>query len=110
MQDTELEVRYEENGTTVCLANGLLRLEFDRATGRWLALMDASDGATLLHAGDLLSPLLLTVGGRTTATRNINQLFSVADAETIGLRWRLESCTFRPEGERGWLVVRLREG
>jgi hypothetical protein len=133
----ESPVTCEESGGILRLGNGLLTLQFDRTTGRWLALTDESDGATLLHNGDLLSPLLLTVGGTTTATRNINQLFAVADAETVGLHWQVESCEFRSEeagdvspqraqrftegkqgeagetsleGEGGSLVVRLREG
>ncbi len=98
-------------GTNIRLGNDLITLQFDRATGRWLSLTDESDGAALLHAGDLLSPLLLTVGGRTTATRNCNQIFAVADAETVGLHWKLESCALHPEEAGGGrFTARLREG
>ena len=87
------DVVYAESGAHVSLENGLIALRFDRATGRWLSLRHKQDDAELLHAGDLLSPLLLAdVGGRATATRDINQLFSVADTQTVGLNWQCQAC------------------
>ena len=104
------DVVYAESGAHVSLENGLIALRFDRATGRWLSLRHKQDDAELLHAGDLLSPLLLTVGGRATATRDINQLFSVADTQTVGLNWQCQACVCRPDEEGGWLVMQLQEG
>lgn len=93
-------------GPSCILRSSGFELLFDATSGRWESLTDRRDARAILHSGHLLSPLLLTVGGRTIVSRGYNQLFSVADAETVGLRWQLAAV--EPSGDR--VVVRLREG
>lgn len=102
-------MKKSDNDATLRLTNGLVLLEVDKATGRWLSLTDESDGTKLMHAGELLSPLVLTVNGRTLGTRGFNQMFTLSDAETVGLKWICEGVRLYREGDRQWCVARLSE-
>lgn len=98
-------------GHTLKFENDRIGLAFERATGRWVSLADKSDGTELMCAGEQITPILLSVDGRTGGSRGYAQMFTVLDAETVGLRWELEGYEGEPgEEERSWLVVRLREG
>src|SRR5579862_3470597 len=93
----------DDDDLTIRFGNEFVTLQFDRETGRWLTLTDQRDGEIVMRAGDLISPILLTVGGRTQASRGFNQFFSVIDAETIGLRWRLDGYACESDAESAWL-------
>lgn len=110
MKENTLEMMKNDDQANVRLSNGLISLEFDKATGRWLSLADESDGTTLMQAGELLSPLLLTVNGRTLGTRGFNQMFTLADAETVGLKWVCEKVAIESGAEGMGCAVVLFEG
>lgn len=99
-----------EDGALARLGNGLITLEFDKATGHWLSLIDESDGVRVLHGGGTVSPLVLTVGGWTLGTRGFNQMFTATDTEEVGLHWKLEGLEVRREKGAAWVVARLSEG
>ncbi len=82
-------IAYHSTESTLSFSNGVVELRFCPRTGRWLSLHDASDGAVLLSGGEHQASVLLTVGGRTTATRGRRQWHSLIDAETIGTRAKL---------------------
>lgn len=105
---------YRPTESTLSFSNGVVELRFCPQTGRWLSLHDARDGATLLSGGERQATVLLTVGGRTTATRDRRQWRSLIDTETVGTRSRLVGTEVdrRPgaRGESATLTLRTRDG
>lgn len=94
-----------EKDGRILFGDGTLELSFDRATGRWIGLRDAATGAGLLHGGAAQAPLVITVGGVTTATKARHHTVSVVDAETCGAR---AACTgFRGEERPGAVTLVL---
>src|SRR5205823_12414410 len=68
------------------------------------------DGAKILQSGELTSPVLLFVNGRTQTTRGYGQMFTLTDMDTVGLHWSCESIGEEQEGDNQRLRMRLREG
>src|SRR5579862_2478457 len=94
MGATDSEVTLQQIEDTLRFNNGLVELRFDRSNGTWRELIDCRDDRAVLHGGGIDAPVLLSVGGRTQASRGYNQIFTVADTETIGLHWQFEGADF----------------
>jgi glycosidase len=105
----ERDVYYRREGDSLHFGNDLLELQIDAATGRWRSLTDLRDNRTVMHGGELVSPILLTTNGRTQGSRGYGQMFTLADVETVGLHWRLEAIE-GPNEKDGSLRVKLAEG
>jgi glycosidase len=103
-------VYFQQLDETLHFGNDLLELRIDQATGRWRELIDRRDGEQVLYAGETQAPILLSVGGHTQVRRGYNQIFTVADAETIGLHWQFEGADFVAGDSASWLTVQLQEG
>src|SRR5512136_2382932 len=94
-----------EKDGRVLFGDGSLELSFDRSSGRWLGMRDAKTGREVLRGGAGQAPLVITVGGVTTATKARHHAVSVVDAETIGAR---AACTgYRCEEGRGRVALVL---
>jgi glycosidase len=74
---------FEKDGK-VHFSDERLELAFDRKTGRWLSLRDTVTGGEVLREGAHQAPVVLTVGGVSTATRARGQVPSVVDAAPVG--------------------------
>src|SRR5579884_1893458 len=109
MQAVSEEITLEQQGDIARFGNDRIVLEIERATGRWRSLTDRSDGAAVLRSGDLSSPILLTINGRTQTTRGYNQMFTLTDTETVGLHWKCEGISCREGEDCRWLVTHLSE-
>ncbi|MDX1933608.1 MAG: alpha-amylase family glycosyl hydrolase [Capsulimonadales bacterium] len=89
--------------------NDRLTLEFDTVTGHWVSMNDRQENTTIFLGGESVRPVLLTVGGRTTARRGINQLIALTDTETIGLHGTLDRIEQSRSATENRLIVRWRE-
>lgn len=74
-----------EKGGEILFSNDHLQLAFDRASARWLELRDVATGDVLFSHGSQQAPIVLSVNGVTTATRELRQCASVVDAEQVGI-------------------------
>ncbi len=99
-----------ERDGRILFGDGSLELSFDRSSGRWLGMRDVTTGRDVLGGGAAQAPLVITVGGVTTATKARHHTVSVVDAETFGAR---AACTgYRCEDgpDRIALVLDTRDG
>ncbi|MBM3187849.1 MAG: hypothetical protein FJZ90_03905, partial [Chloroflexi bacterium] len=94
----------------IVFSNEFLEITFDRRSGRWLSLRDASSGDAVLHHGSQQAPVVLSVNGVTTCTRMRNQWPSVVDARTYGIEIECTGYEFQNTSEGVMLTLRTREG
>lgn len=107
-------IAYHQTESTLLFSNGEIELRFCARTGRWRSLHDTRDGAALLAGGGRQASALLTIGGRTTATRGRRHWDSLIDTERVGIRVTLFDTHLDrrsdEHGERATLTLCTREG
>lgn len=109
-QAVTLEATLKTKGNAISFSNGRIELRFSKDTGRWLSLYDASDGRELLDAGDRLPPVMLIVGGRTTVTTGQQQVWSLADTDSVGAATKLVSWRKKQTDDLSWLELETAQG
>ncbi len=107
-------IAYHSTESTLSFSNGEVEVRFCPRTGRWRSLHDARDGSPLLDGGGNQASVVLTVDGRTTATRGRSQWRSLVDTDAVGAHATLLDARVERRSDEGLetatLVLRTTDG
>jgi hypothetical protein len=96
-----------ESGNEIHFKNRRVELDFDRKSGRWLALLGGASAEPVLHGGGLQPSVTLVMGGKTVVNGKAR---SLVDTRNIGASASVSAWREERIGSAIWLVIETADG